>query len=367
MRRRILHVISTLTRGGAEKQLVMLAAGLPRDAFEVHVCALSRGGPLEEDLRAASIPVTVLGKRWKYDPIAWWQLRQHISALQPDLVQTWMFTANAYGRTAARSAGVKHIVASERCVDSWKSWHHLAIDRRLARYTDAILVNSQGVEAFYREHGIPSQKLRVIENGIGPPPASDVTHDQLCDELGIPRGSHLIGAVGRLWHQKRVKDLIWAADLLKVIRPDAHLLILGDGPQRENLERFRDACLIEDKVHFLGQRNDVMRMMPHFALLWLASSYEGLPNVVMEAMASGVPVIATDIPGTRDLVTPGESGFLVPIGDRAGLARFAHKILENPALRQRLGEAGRQRILADFSIESMIAKHVALYRELLGN
>jgi glycosyltransferase involved in cell wall biosynthesis len=367
MRRRILHVISTLTRGGAEKQLVMLAAGLPRDAFEVHVCALSRGGPLEEDLHAANIPVTVLGKRWKYDPIAWWQLRQHIAALQPDLVQTWMFTANAYGRTAARSAGVKHIVASERCVDTWKSWHHLAIDRRLARHTDAILVNSQGVEAFYREHGIPSQKLRVIENGIGPPPTSDVTHDQLCDELGIPRGSHLIGAVGRLWHQKRVKDLIWAADLLKVIRPDAHLLILGDGPQRENLERFRDACLIEDKVHFLGQRNDVMRMMPHFALLWLASSYEGLPNVVMEAMASGVPVIATDIPGTRDLVTPGESGFLVPIGDRAGLARFAHKILEDPALRQRLGEAGRQRILADFSVESMIAKHVTLYRELLGN
>ena len=108
-------------------------------------------------------------------------------------------------------------------------------------------------------------------------------------------------------------------------------------------------------------------MMPHFALLWLASSYEGLPNVVMEAMASGVPVIATDIPGTRDLVTPGESGFLVPIGDRAGLARFAHKILEDPALRQRLGEAGRQRILADFSVESMIAKHVTLYRELLGN
>jgi glycosyltransferase involved in cell wall biosynthesis len=367
MTRRILHVISTLTRGGPEKQLALLAAGLPRDEFEVHVCALSRGGPLEEDLQRANIPVTVLGKRWKYDPIAWWQLRRHIARLQPDLVQTWMFTANTYGRTAARWAGVKHIVASERCVDSWKSWHHLAIDRRLARHTDAIVVNSEGVEEFYREQGIPTQMLRVIENGIGPPPKNNVTHDQLCDELGIPRGAHLLGAVGRLWHQKRIKDLIWATDLLKVIRDDAHLLILGDGPQRENLERFRDACLIDDKVHFLGQRDDVMRFMPHFALLWLASSYEGLPNVVMEAMASGVPVVATDIAGTRELVTPGVSGFLVSVGDRSGLARLAHKILEDPALRERLGEAGRQRILAEFSVEAMVAKHVALYRELLAS
>jgi glycosyltransferase involved in cell wall biosynthesis len=367
MTRRILHVISTLTRGGAEKQLALLAAGLPRDEFDVHVCALSSGGPLEDDLRQAGIPVTVLGKRVKYDPIAWWQLRAHIAQLKPHLVQTWMFTANAYGRTAARSAGVRHIVASERCVDSWKSWHHLAIDRRLARYTDAIIVNSHGVEAFYREHGLPARKLRVIENGIGPPPVSNITHDALCDELGIPRGAFLIGAVGRLWHQKRLKDLIWAADLLKVIRDDVHLLILGDGPQRENLERFRDSCLIEDKVHFLGQRNDVMRFMPHFALLWLASTFEGLPNVVMEAMTCAVPVVATDIAGTRELVTHGVTGFLVPVGDRAGLARYANKILEDGALRQRLGESGRQRILADFSIEAMVAKHAALYRELLAS
>ena len=367
MRRRILHVIATLTRGGAEKQLVLLAAGLPRDEFDVHVCALTRGGPLEADLQAAGVPVTVIGKQWKYDPIAWWKLRRHIRQVRPDLVQTWMFTSNAYGRTAARSAGIKHVVASERCVDPWKSWHHLAIDRHLAKHTDAIIVNSLGVKQFYREHGLPATKLRLIENGVAPPPAGTATHDELCDELGIPRGVHLIGAVGRLWHQKRIKDLIWAADLLKVIRDDVHLLIFGDGPQRENLERFRDACSMQDKVHFLGQRNDVMRWMPHFALLWLASGYEGLPNVIMEAMSVGVPVVATDIAGTRDLVSHGVNGFLVPVGDRAGLGRFAHKILEDPALRQQLGEAGRQRVLSDYSVEAMVARHVALYREILGS
>ena len=366
MTRRILQIIPTLDRGGAEKQLVLLCRGLPRDEFDLHVCALSRGGPLADELHAAGIPLTVIGKRWKYDPIAWWQLRRHIVSLQPELVQTWMFTANAYGRTAARSAGVKHIVASERCVDSWKAWHQLELDRRLAPMTEAIIVNSHGVEAFYRHEGLPPEKLRLIANGIALPPPSDVAHDELCRELEVPAGSKLVGAVGRLWHQKRVKDLIWAADLLKVVRDDVHLLIIGDGPQRENLERFRDMCQIEDKVHFLGQRNDVMRLMPHFELLWLASSFEGMSNAIMEAMSVGVPVVATDIPGNRELVTHGQTGFLVSLGDRAGLARFAFKILEDCQLRHRLGEAGRERIASEFSVEAMVDRHRALYRELLG-
>jgi glycosyltransferase involved in cell wall biosynthesis len=366
MTRRILQIISTLDRAGAEKQLALLAANLPRNEFDVHVCALTRGGPSRLPLDAAQIPVSVIGKRWKLDPLAWWQLRQHVARLQPELVHTWMFTANAYGRTAARSAGVKHLVAAERCVDLWKTSGHLAIDRRLARDTGAIVVNSRGVEEFYREHGLPADKLRLIYNGVPPAPASTLSRDALLDELGLPRHARLIGAIGRLAHQKRIKDVIWAADLVKVIRDDTHLLIIGDGPERENLERFRDLCLIEDRVHFLGARDDVMQMLPHFDLLWLASNFEGLPNAIMEAMSCGVPVVASDIWGNRELVVHGETGFLVPLGDRAGLSRYAYKILEDPELGKRLGAAGQARILRDFSVESMVERHAALYRELLG-
>lgn len=366
MKRRILHIIPTLERGGAEKQLVLLATSLPREEFDVHVCALTRGGPLEADLRAAGIPLTIIGKRWKVDPLAWWQLRRHIAQLQPDIVQTWLFTANAYGRTAARAAGVKKIVASERCVDSWKGTHELWIDRLLARRTDAIVCNSRGVEQFYRGQGIDASKLRVIHNGIGPAAPSGATRDELLAELGLPSNVRLIGAVGRLWQQKRIKDLIWAADLLKVIRDDVHLVILGDGPQRKALERYRELCHIEDKVHFLGARNDVARWMPHFEVLWLASSFEGLPNVVMEAMAAGVPVVATDIAGTNELVVHGQTGFLAPLGDRAGLARFTNKILDDSGLAARLGAAGRERIGQEFTLAAMVEEHAALYRELVG-
>lgn len=365
MTKRILQIIPTLDRSGAEKQLVLLAAGLARPEFDVHVCVLTRSGPLAADLEAAGVPLTVIGKRGKVDPAGFLRLKRQIAALKPDLVHTWLFAANSYGRAAALAVGVRRIVAGERSVDPWKAWHELAIDRWLARRTDRIVVNSSGVRDFYVHHGLPSEKFTVIPNGIGPFAPSDLTRAELLAELGLPENARLIGAVGRLWPQKRIKDLIWAADLLKVIRDDVHLLIIGDGPLRRKLERFREQVRIEDKVHFLGHRNDVPRLLPHFDALWLASEYEGMPNVVMEAMAAGVPVVATDISGNCDLVVPGETGYLVPVGDRAAFARETRRLLEDAELGRRLGEAGRRRMLTEFTIEQMIERHANLYRELL--
>jgi glycosyltransferase involved in cell wall biosynthesis len=362
---RILHIIPTLDRSGAEKQLTLLATRLAREEFDPHVCVLTRTGPYEQELKQAGVPVTVIGKPLKIDPGAFLRLKRHIASLRPDLVHTWLFAANSYGRAAALAAGVRHIVAAERCVDPWKVWHELAIDRWLARRTDRIVVNSSGVRDFYVRHGLPQEKFVVIPNGISAPPPTDISREELHSELGLPTGARMIGAVGRLWPQKRIKDLIWAADLLKVIRDDVHLLIIGDGPHRRRLEQFRRQVRIEDKVHFLGHRSDVPRLMPHFDLFWLGSEYEGLPNVIMEAMIAGVPVVATDISGNRDLVVPGETGYLVPVGDRAALARQAVKLLDDAELARRLGEAGRRRVLEEFSVERMVERHVQLYRELL--
>ena len=121
MTRRILQIIPTLTAAGPKSNWRCWPRGLPRDEFDVHVCALTHGGPLEPTCSGRTVPVTVIGKRWKFDPIGLVAAAAAHRAPQPDLVQTWMFTANAYGRTAALSAGVPQIVASERCVDSWKT------------------------------------------------------------------------------------------------------------------------------------------------------------------------------------------------------------------------------------------------------
>ncbi len=362
---RLLLIIPTLDRSGAEKQLALLAAGLPRDEFDVHVCALTRGGPMSEPLEAAGIPLHVIGKTWKIDPFAYWRLKRHIRRLAPDIVHTWLFAANCYGRKAASAVGVPHIIASERCVDRWKMWHELAIDRWLAKRTERIVANSAGVRDFYAGQRIPAEKLVVIPNGIAPfvPPAG-TTRDQLLDELGLPRDSLLIGSIGRLWPQKRFKDLIWAAELLKCVRDDTHVLIIGDGPQRWRLERFAVQCEVADRVHFLGFRDDVPRLLPHLDCFWLASSFEGQSNAIMEAMSAGVPVVASDIPGNRDLVVDQQTGYLVPLGDRAAFARWTNVLLNDRSLSQSMSQAGRQRMLDEFSIEQMIQRHADLYRAL---
>jgi glycosyltransferase involved in cell wall biosynthesis len=364
---RILQIIPTLVRGGAEKQLALLAAGLPRDRFDVHVCVLTHTGPLEENLRSAEVPLSFINKRWKIDPFAYWRLRTEIKRLDPDIVQTWLFAANAYGRQAAMSTNVKHILASERCVDPWKGRLQLSIDRVLAKRTERIITNSSGVREFYAERGLPKEKFEIIPNGIQPfAPAESVSRAALLESLKLPPDAKLIGAIGRLWPQKRVKDVIWMTHMLRYIRNDAHLLVIGDGPQRWRLEKFTAQCEITHRVHFLGERNDVPQLLPHFDFLCLASGYEGQSNAVLEAMSAGVPVLASDIPGNRDLVVDEVTGYLANVGDRSDFARKAELLLSQPELAKKMGAAGRERVLTEFTVEKMVGRHARLYEELVG-
>jgi glycosyltransferase involved in cell wall biosynthesis len=363
---RILHIIPTFDRAGTEKQLLLVARGLARQGFDVHVAALVRGGPLADEFRAAGIPDTVIGKRLKVDPVALARLTRHVARLQPDLVHTWNSSAGTYGRLAARSAGVKHIVAGEYGVDRWKSAWAWFVDRRLSRSTDRYCVNSVAIRDECGEHAMPLEKFVVIHKGVEPGRSSDVSRAELLQELRCPTDARLIGVVGSLSPQKRVKDLIWAADLLRVLHDNLRLLVIGDGPERSMLERF--ACLASDLDHirFLGHRDDVWRIMPHLDAFWNGSGHDGQSSALMEAMASGVPVVATDITANRELVVHGKSGFLVPIAGRAARARSTDQIFNEPALAARLGAAARQRMLEQFSVDESVRRHEELYCQILG-
>ncbi|HWE38652.1 MAG TPA: glycosyltransferase [Isosphaeraceae bacterium] len=363
---RVLQLIPTLDRSGAEKQMVVLARGLPRERFEVEVAALTRLGPLEADLRAAGLPVTLIGKRLKADPMALARLAAFMKARRFDVLQTWIFAADVYGRLAARRAKVPVVVTNEMAVDLWKGRVQRAIDRRLARRTDRVVGNSNAVVDFYRRLGIPDEKLACIPSGIEDliPPAADPA--EVRRSLGLAPDAQVAIFVGRLAPQKAVDDLVTALDLLQHVRPALRTWIVGDGPLRTRLEETARAFRLDldGRVRFLGQRDDVPALLAAADLLVLPSLYEGLPNVVLEAMQFGKPVVATSAPGTTEVVADGLTGLLVPVHRPQDLARAIRAVIDDPAFARRLGDAGRARIAAEFRAATMVGRFAELYETL---
>jgi glycosyltransferase involved in cell wall biosynthesis len=366
--RRILHIIDTLDRGGTARQLCLLARGLPHEEFENYVCSLSlehgawsmeaeRHSPFSFLLSPCSKllrPVHSIGRRWYGDPQTFWRLLRHVREVRPDCIVSWQAAGRAYAAAAARSAGVPRVVAVWREIEPPLWPLQGSIDRYVGRQASAVLAMDAAVRDYCIAQGIDAEKIQVIAGGTGKPASPVVTRRQILQRLGLPESARLIGWAGRLLANRGGKDAIWAADLLKVIRDDAHLLIFGTGPHRDRLYRFREQVEIADKVHFFGDRGDLDEIMPHLDQFWSTRQLPGLSQAVLEAMAAGVPVVATDLAGTRDVIEHEVTGYLVAPGHRAGFARWAEHLLNCPDAARRIGTAGRDRVEKEFSAEKMI-------------
>lgn len=365
---RILHITRSLQLGGGtQKQLALLAAGLPRDQFDVHVCALERDHRSNmSSLAVGDVPVVAAGKSWKIDPLAYARLKRLVRKLAPDIVHCWSPTANLYGQTASRAVGVRHTVTRRHRIERSASGFQNAIDRRLVRHADRLVTSSRGISEVCCRRGLPEEKLRVIPNAVEPIQTGGQSKQQLCEQIGISADSRLIVTVGRLEAEKRLKDLIWATDLLKCVRDDAHLLIVGDGPQQWRLERYRRQCEITDRVHFVGRRNDVAQLLPLCDCFWSAGDNAGQSSAVMEAMSAALPVVAADSVGNREVVSHREAGFLVPVGERAAFAKWTNVLLEDRQLGHEMGRRGQQRMRDEFSVQGMVGRYMHLYAELLN-
>jgi glycosyltransferase involved in cell wall biosynthesis len=364
---RVALVIPTLDQGGAEKQLCLLAIGLLQHRIEPHVVLLTRDGPLRSQLESAGVPITLIGKRSRADVSAYFRLRQWLKHWRGDVMHSWLFAANSYARQAAISVGIPVVLGSERCVDRWKTAMHFCVDRYLAKRSDGLTTNSIGVRDFYVSNGISAEKFTVIANGIQPRRVTEISREEAMKRLQIDPARKLILAVGRLWPQKRYRDLIWSGELLGTTRQDTSLVIIGDGPQADELIRYRDAVTIPEHVRFAGHRDDVAELLPHADLFWNGSEYEGQSNSLIEAMQAGVCVVGSNIPGNRDLVEDRVTGRLAAVGDRADFARISTHLLDHPDERTRFAIAGRERIQQQFTVERMVAEHVTLYRQFFAS
>lgn len=363
---RLVHIIPTLDQGGAEKQLCLLCAHLDRQKYDTHVIVLTHTGPREETLREAGIPVHVINKRGKFDPLAYRRLKAKLSDLQPDIVHTWLFAANSYGRAAAKATGVPVIIAGERSVDPWKGRWQIFIDKWLMKSTSAVITNTTAVTDFYASRGVATDRFIVIPNAVEPFSGQKITREQAYTRLGIPPRDKLVLAIGRLWPQKGYQDLIWAGELMAVAHGSAWLVIVGDGPQRERLQQFRDDTQAENTVRFVGQRTDARELLSAADLLLNGSLYEGQSNTILEAMSQGVPVVATDIPGNRDLVQHEKTGYLFQLGDINNLTRYSTRLLSDETLWSSMSVAAAVRAQEEFSLARMVERHDEAYQMLLG-
>jgi glycosyltransferase involved in cell wall biosynthesis len=329
----------------------------------VQVATLDRGGSLVGDFRTAGASVTEIGRRWLFDPVAGWQLKRAIRRIQPDVIHTWGVDAATFAAVVA-SGRERPIVAGHYQFVPRKSAANWRIERRLSQRTRRQVANSALIRDWYLANDCVLSQFSVIPFGVPTGPTSDVSRDELLRELELPDDARLIGVIGQLVPDKRVRDLIWAADLLRVLHNNLRLLVIGDGPERQLLEHYARLASDLDHIRFFGERSDVWRIMPHLDVLWNADENRGQSVSILEAMSAGVPVIASNTPLNREFVVEGETGYLIPLYTRAGRAdraRHTDRIFKDADLARRLGDASRDRVESHFNSKQMIERHAEMY------
>lgn len=364
---RLALLITELAPGGAERCLVNLATRIDRRQFAPVVYSI-RPRPaagrdlLVQQLEAAGVPLRFADIRTKWQaPMVVGRLTKLLTEQQPQIVQNFLYHANVAGTLAARRALVPRIVLGIRVADPrrLRSW----LERRVARNAARIVCVSQSVADFCRDRGFPAAKLEIIPNGIDVTPYENAVPLDLA-ELGVPSGRKAIVFVGRLHEQKDLAALISAAPNFLGQLPEHDLVLVGEGPQRRYLSRLAASLGIGHRVHWPGWRPEVPAILAAAEMLVLPSRWEGMPSVLLEAMAAGKPVVATRAEGVAEVLGDLAAEQTVAVGDVRGLTRRIVQLAQSPPLAQRLGQENRQRILAHFSLQEMVHRYERLYARL---
>ena len=366
---RVALAITDLDPGGAEKALVELATRLDRSRFEPVVYCLS---PLSSSevascvppLRQAGVEVHELGMRSVRDlPRAMARWRALLQRQKPVLLQTFLFHANMAGRWAARRAGVRWVLSGIRVAEP-RRWHRWA-DRLTSRQVDRYVCVSNAVAQFSRQHaGLPQKKLVVIPNGIDLakyPAAADRR-----PPLGMSPGRRWVACVGRLDRQKGIDWLLRTAPQWLAQLPDCDLVLVGKGPDQSSLQRLAGRLGIADRVFFVGWRGDVPEILAASDLLVLPSRWEGMPNVVLEAMASRRPVLATRVEGVLELLGEEDEAQTVSWGDSQGFVAKLVRLISDHPFAAELGERNRRRAEEEFSIDRAVTAYQSLWDDLIA-
>ncbi|WP_432862875.1 glycosyltransferase [Microbispora rosea] len=363
---RVTFLIGQLGLGGAERQLSLLALELHRRGIAVHVLLLARGGPHEADLRAAGVEVHHLGfTRWWGGPLAplrnirvFFRLVRLLRRIDPDVLHAYLLESYLVGVPAARLARVPVVIAGRRGLSRFNKARTplFTVGTAVTRLADHVVANAAAVAEDTRQaERIPAHKITVIYNGLARSAFDRVDPEPLC--TGLP----VVLCVARLVPEKGLAFLVDAAAILARRGRPCTVALAGDGPERDDLEARARALAVD--VRLLGARTDVWPLLAAADVVVLPSLAEGMSNAIMEAMAAGRPVVATDVGGAAELLD--DRGILVPPEDPVALGDGILRVLDDPELAAGLGTAARAWARKNLDLDVMVDDHLALYRRLL--
>lgn len=363
---RIAFGITELDPGGAERMLVELVSRLDRAEWTPRVYCLGPEAHYARVLRERQVDVVCFSARgWTSAPRVLRAWTRDLKSFRPEILDNWLFHASLLGRFAGRRAGVPHVLSQVRVAERRNTWHG-----RLDRWTNTLVERnvcvSRGVAEFMEQRvGLDPRKTVVIPNAIDPEPYQNARPADLTP-LGIPPGSPVLITIGRLEPQKGIDVLLDAAAIALRQFADVHFLIVGDGPDRQSLEQRSQQLGIAANVHWAGRRSDVPNLLAASTGLVLPSRWEGMPNVVLEAMAVGKPVVATDVEGVCELVRPDINGWVVAKENPQALAESLIRLLSNPQASAKMGCESQSIVANEFAMEGFVQNHITLWRNLLS-
>ena len=364
---RIAFIAGQLGLGGSEQQLYYLLTGLDRQCYQPLVLTLNpgQGDYWETPITTLGVPVL---------PVPRFRLRLlralHIARLvwdrKPQILHSWGLHTNPYAALSGALAQVPVRLGSIResfegpVASPWLRWIGLV-------GLDGIVVNSMAAAHEIAARRFSRPPLHVVQNAVSCVGACDRVglRRELASLWQLPLSGLWLVTVGRLDENKNIALLVEAVATLRAEFPELRLVVIGDGPQRSALEAISRASGVDDIVTFASSIPGVISKLPAFDLFCLTSRSEGMPNVVMEASAAGLPVICTAVGGTRELIVDGLTGFLVPVDDITVLVQRLAQLLSDPGLRQRMGSSGCHRMAEQFSVERMVAEMTRVYEQAL--
>lgn len=352
---RVLFVITSMPVGGAETLLVELVRRLDRSRFLPELCCLKYPGPLGEVL-AKEVPLHTGLLTQKYDVAVLWRLARLLRKRRIDAVVTVGTGGDKmfWGRLAAWLVGVPVICSA---LHSTGLPDHVELPNRLLTpLTDAFIGVAEPHGRYLAEHeGCPADRVCVIPNGVDVDRfRPQVPDPKLREALGLPEGAPVAGIVAALRPEKNHELFLQMAALVHQEVPAAHFVIIGDGPQRATLETLAQEGALTEVVHFLGTRNDIPELLSLIDVFVLCSHMEANPVSILEAMATEKPVVATRVGSVPEAVSEGQTGYLVAPGDAQELAARVVALFRDPQQAAVLGCAGRQQVLAHWSIQRMV-------------